>query len=181
MSRKIFYILVPVLVILVLITLLKGLDLNPNNTSIEILDTPLPEVELANLYHWNDIINTKSFQKEQAGHWYLINVWASWCETCRDEHPFLMDLARQGVAIYGFDYNDSATKAKKWLSSYGNPYTTVLWDARQVGGAALGVYFVPETFLIDPKGKIRCRVKGPLTKTVWEKTIVPLIKQDAKK
>jgi cytochrome c biogenesis protein CcmG/thiol:disulfide interchange protein DsbE len=178
-SKRYFLIAIPFLIIGgVFFVLYSGLSLNPYGNTITMLNKPLIPVKATNLFQWNNLIDTGSFKKQNEGRWYLINVWASWCDTCLNEHPFLMDLARQGITIYGVNNNDAAPAAKKWLATYGNPYTEVLWDARAVVSVSLGVTSVPATFLIDPQGVIRCRVTGPLTLDIWKETLVPLIEKN---
>lgn len=180
-SRKYFFIFVPFIIISTLFFVLySGLTFIPNSTSVKMLNKPLPHVRDTNLYQWSDLIDTTDFQKQNPGRWYLINFWASWCESCQNEHPFLMDLARQGITIYGFNYNDGAPAARKWLADYGNPYKSVSWDARSLAGGSLGVSSIPTTFLVDPDGVLRCKITGPLTATVWNKTLIPLIEKNEK-
>lgn len=178
-SKRYFFIAIPFLIIGGFFFLLySGLTLNPYGNSIKIINKPLLSIKSTNLFQWNNLIDTGNFQKQNEGRWYLINVWASWCDICLNEHPFLMDLARQGVTIYGVDNNDAAPAAKKWLSTYGNPYTQVIWDARSIVSTSLGVTSVPSTFLIDPQGIVRYRVTGPLTPAIWKETLVPVIEKN---
>lgn len=178
-SKKYFLIIIPVLIVCgIFFSLYSGVALNPYGSQIKIMNKSMPSLKATDLYQWNNLISTDSFKKETPGRWYLINVWASWCDTCLNEAPFLMDLARQGVTIYGINDNDGAPAAKKWLSTYGNPYKEVLWDARSVVSIGMGVTSVPATFLIDPQGVIRCKVTGLLTIDIWKSTFVPLIEKN---
>ena len=178
-SKRYFFIAIPFLIIGgIFFVLYSGLSLNPYGNNIKMLNKPLISINATNLYQWNNLLNVSDFSKKNPGRWFLINVWASWCDTCLNEHPFLMDLARQGVTIYGVDNNDRASAAKKWLTTYGNPYNEVLWDARSIVSTSLGVTSVPATFLIDPQGIIRCRVTGALTPDIWKETLVPLIEKN---
>ncbi|MCY0963749.1 DsbE family thiol:disulfide interchange protein [Parathalassolituus penaei] len=99
----------------------------------------------------------------------LVNVWATWCPTCKAEHEFLNILAEEGVTIYGINYKDDDEKARQWLFNYGNPYDLVLRDPDGKLGLDLGVYGAPETFLIDSQGIIRGKHVGDLNARVWEK------------
>lgn len=99
----------------------------------------------------------------------LVNIWATWCPTCKAEHEFLNTLAKQGVRIVGVNYKDDDFKAKQWLSAYGNPYVFNLSDPEGKLGLDLGVYGAPETFLIDSQGIIRGKHVGDLNAQVWKK------------
>ena len=104
----------------------------------------------------------------------LLNVWATWCPTCRAEHQYLNQLSAQGVRVVGLNYKDDRQKAIVWLKELGNPYSLSLFDGDGMLGLDLGVYGAPETFLIDGKGIIRYRHAGDLNARVWESEIKPL-------
>ena len=106
----------------------------------------------------------------------LVNVWASWCAPCRIEHPRMMQLAREGVAIYGINYKDTPEAAKGFLAELGNPYKTIGADRTGKVSIDWGVYGYPETFVIDPKGHIRYRHVGPIMAQDLTDKIRPLIK-----
>ncbi len=115
---------------------------------------------------------------ELRGRVYLLNVWASWCVACRQEHPFLNELARnKAVSIVGLNYKDKREDALQWLTGMGNPYETSLADNDGRLGIDLGVYGVPETFVIDKQGVIRYKQIGPITPEAWEQKLAPLIKE----
>ncbi|MCA6063963.1 DsbE family thiol:disulfide interchange protein [Thalassolituus marinus] len=99
----------------------------------------------------------------------LVNVWATWCPTCKAEHEFLNALAQQGVKIVGINYKDDDFKARQWLKAYGNPYLFNIADPDGQLGLELGVYGAPETFLVDSQGIIRGKHVGDLNARVWEK------------
>ncbi|WP_419810331.1 DsbE family thiol:disulfide interchange protein [Bacterioplanoides sp.] len=99
----------------------------------------------------------------------LVNVWATWCPTCKAEHEFLNTLASEGIRIIGINYKDDDFKAKQWLSAYGNPYEFNVSDPDGKLGLDLGVYGAPETFLVDSQGIIRAKHVGDLNPRVWEK------------
>ena len=103
----------------------------------------------------------------------LLNVWASWCEACTEEQVFLMELARQGVAIYGLNYKDNKDDATHWLEEWGNPYKMVGSDTRGQVAIDLGVYGAPETVLVDKAGIIQYRHAGILTADVWQREFLP--------
>ncbi len=99
----------------------------------------------------------------------LVNVWATWCPTCKVEHAFLNELAKEGVKIVGINYKDDDFKARQWLQAYGNPYLFNIADPDGKLGLELGVYGAPETFLVDSKGIIRAKHIGDLNPAVWDK------------
>lgn len=109
------------------------------------------------------------------GRWQLLNVWATWCPTCHVEHPYLMTLASQGVPIVGLNYKDDAPAAREYLARGGNPFTQVVVDEDGQLGLDLGVYGAPETFLIDPEGRVVLRHAGELNERVWKEKFVPLL------
>jgi cytochrome c biogenesis protein CcmG/thiol:disulfide interchange protein DsbE len=107
---------------------------------------------------------------------WLLNVWASWCAACRDEHPLLVNLARgKGVPIYGLNYKDEPDAARQWLAQWGDPYTVSIKDYDGKVGIDYGVYGVPETFVIDKQGIIRHKVIGPVTTTSLRDCVIPLV------
>ena len=112
------------------------------------------------------------------GHVSVLNVWASWCVSCKDEHPVLLALAdRHLVPVYGLDYKDTRAAARQWLQSQGDPYTAVGFDPEGNVGLNFGVYGVPETYVIDARGIIRRKFIGPLTPHKLNHTLIPLIKR----
>lgn len=109
----------------------------------------------------------------------LVNFWASWCAPCRAEHPNLEVLAAEGVTIYGVNYKDKPDNAAGFLEELGNPYTAIMADSSGRTGIDWGTYGVPETFVIDGKGKIVLRFAGPITERVIDSTIKPAIAEAA--
>ena len=108
----------------------------------------------------------------------MLNVWASWCVACREEHPVLVEFARRGlVPIYGLNYKDERSNAIEWLSRLGNPYEASLADTDGRVGIDFGVYGVPETFIIDKQGVVRFKQIGPVTPEVLRERIEPLIRE----
>jgi cytochrome c biogenesis protein CcmG/thiol:disulfide interchange protein DsbE len=119
---------------------------------------------------------TRLTNEDLLGKTTLVNIWASWCTACREEHGVLLELSRKRLLpIIGFDYKDRREDALRWLEKLGNPYTEVVVDADGRAGIEWGVYGVPETFLIDPKGTVLYKHVGPLSWSVIERTILPLI------
>lgn len=104
----------------------------------------------------------------------LLNVWATWCPSCRIEHPYLIDLAKLGVPIIGLNYKDEDAKARRWLTELGDPYKHVIVDQRGSLGLDLGVFGAPETYLIDSTGMIRFKHVGVVNERVWQNHIAPL-------
>lgn len=112
------------------------------------------------------------------GRVWVLSVWASWCAPCREEHPALMALARQGgVTLVGLNYKDDPRDAQEWLLKAGDPYLTTLVDRDGKLGARFGVQGVPETFVIDAAGVIQHRHAGPLTARVWADEVLPLVQR----
>ena len=133
-----------------------------------LIDRALPELNLA------DFPGAPEVDIRALGKPYLLNIWASWCPPCYIEHPFLMELSRLGVPIYGIVYKDDPDDAKRFLQNGGNPYIALKADPTGLVGVDLGITSVPETFLIDANGKIRMRWRGPLTDINWQKNFLPL-------
>ncbi len=116
--------------------------------------------------------------RDMLGKVWLLNVWASWCVSCRQEHPVLIDFAKSGVApLVGLDYKDTLADARRWLAERGDPYVLSAVDADGRVGIDYGVYGVPETYVIDKAGKIRFKQIGPVTPEVLQDSILPLIRE----
>ena len=112
------------------------------------------------------------------GQVWIMNVWASWCESCRDEHSLLVSLASKNVVpIYGLNYKDEPEAARQWLRQAGNPYIASMVDRAGQTGIDYGVYGVPETFVIDRQGVIRFKRSGPLTQTALDTQVLPLVRK----
>lgn len=156
------------------ILLARGLSLDPRKIPSPLVGKPLPAFSLPTLENpGRKVANT-----DLRGQVVLINVWASWCAACRQEHPLLMELAqRQVVPVIGLNYKDQRPDAEQMLRTMGNPYGINLVDADGRVGINWGVYGVPETFLIDKAGIIRFKHIGPITRESWERDLAPLIAQ----
>ena len=116
--------------------------------------------------------------QDMRGKVWLLNVWASWCVSCRVEHPLLVEMARrQVVPIVGLNYKDQRNDASKWLAQFGNPYALSVSDIEGNVGIDYGVYGAPETFLIDKQGVIRYKQIGPITPEALDTKILPLLKE----
>ena len=115
---------------------------------------------------------------DMKGKVWLLNVWASWCASCRVEHPVLVEMSRRNlVPIVGLNYKDRRDDALQWLGRYGNPYSVSAYDVEGKVGIDYGVYGAPETFVIDKQGVIRYKQIGPITPEALEKKILPLIRE----
>ncbi len=167
--------LVPLAIFVVLGLLLAyGLNLDPRKIPSPLIGKSLPAFSLTTVAD----PARKVGRDDLLGRAYLLNVWASWCVACRQEHPFLNELARnKTVPIIGLNYKDKREDALGWLGSLGNPYELSLADSDGRLGIDLGVYGVPETFVIDKQGVIRYKQIGPITPEVWEQKLAPLIKE----
>jgi cytochrome c biogenesis protein CcmG/thiol:disulfide interchange protein DsbE len=167
--------LIPLAVFVVLVGFLwAGLSLKPREVPSPLIDKPAPEFQLARLDNPGLAITTQDLR----GQVWLLNVWASWCVACLQEHPLLVEFSRAGVVpIYGLNYKDQPDAAKAWLGKHGNPYTLSIVDADGRVGIDYGVYGVPETFLIDKDGVIRFKQIGPVTPEVLRDKIMPLARQ----
>jgi cytochrome c biogenesis protein CcmG, thiol:disulfide interchange protein DsbE len=163
----------PFLVFVVLaIFLYVGLGLNPHEVPSPLINKPAPAFNLPQLH---DAAKQFSSQ-DMKGKVWLFNVWASWCVSCREEHPVLMSLARKNIVpIVGLDYKDKNEDGETWLSNGGDPYTLVVTDADGRVGIDYGVYGVPETYLIDKQGVIRYKQIGAITHESLQEKILPLI------
>ncbi|HUO44957.1 MAG TPA: DsbE family thiol:disulfide interchange protein [Burkholderiales bacterium] len=160
--------------ILLLVFLYVGLYRDPREIPSPLIDKPAPAFQLPQL-HRPDLTLS---QQDMRGKVWLLNVWASWCESCRDEQPLLVEYARQNVVpIYGLDYKDEPAQAIKWLDEFGNPFVLSAVDKEGQIGINYGVYGVPETFLIDKQGIIRYKQIGAITPEAWEKTILPMVRK----
>jgi cytochrome c biogenesis protein CcmG, thiol:disulfide interchange protein DsbE len=151
--------------------LAAGLKLNPREVPSPLVGKPAPAFELPVLRQSGKLFTPA----EMRGKVWLLNVWASWCASCRDEHPLLVELSRKGVLpILGLNYKDKGDEAERWLKQFGDPYQLSVVDAEGRVGLDYGVYGVPETYLIDAEGVIRYKQIGPVTAAVLEGKILPL-------
>jgi cytochrome c biogenesis protein CcmG/thiol:disulfide interchange protein DsbE len=163
-----------VLFILLVGFLAVGLRHDPHEVPSPFIGKPAPTFQLAQL---RDPGKTFS-AADMRGKVWLLNVWASWCVTCRDEHPLLLQYARSGaLPIYGLNYKDKREDALSWLAELGDPYVLSVSDSDGRVGIDYGVYGAPETYLIDREGIIRFKQIGPVTPDVWQDKILPLANQ----
>ena len=164
---------IPGVIFFALIALLAvGLNLDPRHVPSPLIGKPLPAFSLNSLYEPDRTISETSF----LGKPRLLNVWASWCSACVTEHPLLVELSqRSNIEIFGLNYKDDNPRAEAWLRKHRNPYTRIIVDAEGSLGLDLGVYGVPETFVIDKLGVIRYKQVGPLNEQVINEVILPLL------
>lgn len=151
-----------------------GLTHDPREVPSPLIDKAAPQFKLTEL-----AAPERSFTPESMrGKVWLLNVWASWCVSCRVEHPVLVDVAKkQLVPIVGLDYKDQRADGMKWLTTHGDPYLLSAFDDEGKVGIDYGVYGVPETFVIDKQGVIRYKQIGPITQEALDRKILPLVKK----
>ena len=188
----------PLIGFVVLVALLAfGLNLNPSDVPSPLIGKPAPMFSLARL----DGPEQSFSPKEMLGKVWLLNVWSTWCVSCRQEHPVLVEMAKsQAVALVGLNYKEvrgdgefdmdkiTADAEKKlalersngWLKQHGNPYSLSVLDLDGRVGIDYGVYGVPETYVIDKTGVIRMKQTGPITPDVFSGKILPLVAELSK-
>jgi cytochrome c biogenesis protein CcmG/thiol:disulfide interchange protein DsbE len=167
--------LVPLAIFIVLLGFLgAGLKLDPREVPSPLIGKPAPGFALARL----DDAALTIRREDMLGKVWMLNVWASWCVACREEHPLLVAFARKKLLpLYGLNYKDQRADGLAWLSQFGNPYDASLFDKDGRVGIDFGVYGVPETFIIDREGVVRLKHIGPLTPQVLEREIEPLVRK----
>ena len=159
-----------VLLVGLCIAFVASLDFSPRNVlPSALINKPLPAFSVAPL-EGNSLL-TEVDLPERA---FLLNVWATWCLPCREEHPILMDIADEGLPIVGLNYKDDPNKAVSWLNSIGNPYEVNLTDPAGSLGIEFGVYGVPSTFFVDSDLVIRYKHVGPISAAQWRKELKPI-------
>lgn len=172
--KKIGWRIIPVVIFLILsVFLWRGLSLDPHHLPSVQVGKALPDFTLPQLQNPQAVFSSTALR----GQVILLNVWASWCEACVEEQVFMMQLAREGIPLYGLNYKDHATDALQWLAQWGNPYKLIAQDINGRAAIDLGVYGAPETFVIDKQGIIRYRHVGIMTQEAWQKDILPLMKK----
>lgn len=152
----------------VAVFLYRGLFLNPQELPSALIDKPLPAFSLPDLKDEQRLITEKELKGPA-----LVNVWATWCPTCKAEHQMLNQLAKAGVVIHGVNYKDDSVAARQWLKDYLDPYQVNVADPQGSLGINLGVYGAPETFLIDAQGIIRHKYVGAIDERVWREELAP--------
>ena len=167
--------LVPLGIFIGLLVLLGvGLTLNPREVPSPLIGKPAPAFTLPDLNRPEVAFS----HKDMLGKVWVLNVWASWCVACREEHETLLQFSKTGlVPVLGLNYKDERSDGLKWLSQFGNPYQQSLYDHDGLVGIDYGVYGVPETFVIDKRGVIRYKRIGILTPELLRDKIVPLLRE----
>ncbi len=167
--------LVPLGIFIVLVVFLAvGLTRDPREVPSPLIDKAAPPFTLVQLHEPARQLSVADLK----GQVWLLNVWASWCVSCRQEHPLMVELSKAGVVpIYGLNYKDKRDAALRWLEQFGDPYTVSVMDADGKVGIDYGVYGVPETYVIDKEGIIRYKQIGPVTAEVLKQTIIPLVRK----
>jgi len=165
----------PLVAFLILAAFLyKGLSLNPREVESPLIGKPAPAFTLPQLHEPDKQFSTQDMK----GKVWLLNVWASWCVSCREEHPVLVELARQNIVpVYGLDYKDKREDGEAWLARGGDPYVLSVSDMEGRVGIDYGVYGVPETYVIDKQGVIQYKEIGPITQQKLKDKILPLVAQ----
>ena len=167
--------ILPLLAFVVLVGFLAaGLKLDPREVPSPLIGKPAPAFALTRLDDANQTIR----REDMLGKVWMLNVWASWCAACREEHPHLVAFAKtKAMPILGLNYKDTRKDGLGWLARFGDPYDASLFDNDGRVGIDFGVYGVPETFVIDKQGVIRFKQIGPITPTILQTRVVPLLKE----
>jgi len=148
------------------ILLWRGLQLDPTELPSALIDKPMPDFQLSALEDPERVLSKADLTFDEP---VLLNVWATWCPSCKAEHAQLNRMATQeGVKIIGVNYKDERSKAKVWLEKYLNPYVINIYDEKGTLGLDLGVYGAPETYVLDAQGVIRYKHVGVVDERVWQ-------------
>ena len=158
-----------ILFVLLALFLFRGLSLDPKAMPSALIDHELPSFSLPALG-----LDQMMTDQDIVGEVAFLNVWATWCFSCRVEHPYLQKLAQSGVPIYGVNYKDEDAAALEWLKEFGDPYRASVADREGTLGLDLGVFGAPETYLVDSEGVIRYRHVGVVNDRVWTDVLEPL-------
>jgi len=151
-----------------------GLTRNPREVPSPLIDKPVPQFRLAPVKGRSLGLASEDLKGEVS----VVNVFASWCTACRDEHPLWMTLARsRALPIHGLNYKDKPDDAARWLDALGDPYTRTGADLHGRVGIDWGVYGVPETFVIDRQGRIRRKIIGAINRRIVDEELIPLVRQ----
>ena len=171
--------IVPLVAFAALVVVLAvGIKHSPDIGTIKspLIGHPVPQFTLPSLTDASGSVSSSALK----GKWSVVNVWGTWCVGCRQEHPVLVEIARQKlpqVAFVGLDWKDNDAQALGWLSELGNPYDSIGADREGRVAIDWGVYGAPETFLVNPQGIIVHKQIGPMTRQIWERDFAPRIKQ----
>lgn len=165
--------LVPLIVFAILIPIfIIGLGKDPSRLPSPFINKPAPQFELPSLTDAAKTVGSPDFANKMV----LLNVWATWCVGCRQEHGFLMQLSRSGeIPLFGLNWRDNRVEAQRFLQQLGDPFVDSAFDQDGRVGIDWGVYGAPETFLIGADGTVLFKQLGPLSPAIWEENFVPLI------
>ena len=163
----------PLIVFLLLVgVFVVGLTKDPSRIPSPLVDNPAPEFSLPSLQDPNVMVGSADYENQVV----LVNIWATWCVGCRQEHDFLMELAAENVVpIFGLNWRDNRPDALEWLEVLGDPYMASAFDPDGRVGIDWGAYGAPETFLVDRHGTVVHKHFAPLTREIWARDFVPLI------
>lgn len=151
----------------------RGLSLDPQEMPSALLNKPVPEFSLPDVADGGGVLSRSDLPDKPL----LLNVWATWCIACRVEHPFLNELAEEGVPIVGVNLKDDDAEAREWLEEFHNPYLFSIADREGKLALDLGVFGAPETFLVDAGGTIRCKHVGVVDDRIWQTKLQPLYRK----
>ncbi|HEX7028163.1 MAG TPA: DsbE family thiol:disulfide interchange protein [Gammaproteobacteria bacterium] len=167
--------IIPLVIFIGLVILLAvGLSRDPRVVPSPLIGKSVPAFELPQLHDPQKTFGTDDLKGQVS----LLNVWGSWCVSCRVEHPLLLQVAQQNlIPIYGLNYKDTREDAINWLDQLGDPYSAVAFDAAGEVGIDLGVYGAPETYIIDRNGMIAYKHIGPISGRDWREKFLPVIQQ----
>lgn len=166
------YLLPSLLLGFLLFFLWQGLNKNPTQIPSPLINKLVPQFVKPSLENSQKMLTNKLF----LNHLSLLVVWSSWCSSCVTEQAFLLNLAKKSqLQIIGLNYRDTLSAGKRWLKQFGNPYSQIIFDEKGLLGIDLGVYGVPESFLIGTKGIIRYKHIGPLSEAIWNNEVKPLL------
>jgi cytochrome c biogenesis protein CcmG/thiol:disulfide interchange protein DsbE len=168
-------ILVPLLIFAALVVVLGlGLTLNPTAVPSPLIGKPAPAFAVPSLHEPDQVVSSEDLK----GRVSVVNVWASWCVACRDEHPYIMQLAQLNKApVIGLNYKDERSAGNNWLNRFGDAYTVSAYDPDGKVGLDWGVYGVPETFIVDREGVVRHKHIGPIDARSLREDIIPWIER----
>lgn len=171
--RKLIFILPLLLFVAAMVFLARQNGRNPDVDTFSLLNQPLPNFSLPDLAQPQQRVSPAAWR----GHAYLLNIWATWCTACAQEHAQLVRMAGEQVPIYGVLYKDQRSAALDDLSQHGNPYRQVVDDAVGDFGVDLGVTGAPETLIVDAQGIIRYHMDGPIDAQIWQQRLRPLLQR----
>ncbi|MEE4210537.1 MAG: DsbE family thiol:disulfide interchange protein [Parvularcula sp.] len=171
--RKQLFVLPLIAVAMVAVFAWRGLSIDGTTMPSALIGQPAPAVSLEKIPGYAGPFDPTDLGGEVA----LVNIWGSWCVNCLYEHPLFLELAAEGVPIYGLAWNDTPEAAAGWLTKHGNPYRAVGLDQTGRAVVEFGITGAPETFVIDAEGVVHHRVVGAVTPQLWKRTLQPLMQK----